>query len=78
MCIQLPLNDITSIKFHTNSWGMGSNNLMAEQMVPKMKKLTHIDMSDTIKFPRRSDLCMGIRAWLRAARNFEIVSINLA
>jgi hypothetical protein len=80
MCQNLPLEEITSIKFHTNSWGMGSNNLMADQFVPRMKRLTSIDMSDTIKYSHRSDLSMGIRAWLKSVEEnkLNLQALNLA
>ena len=47
-------------------------------MVPEMKSLTHIDMSDTTLDQVRADLCMGIRAWSTAASKYEIISLNLA
>lgn len=76
-CNSLPLEEATSIKFHTNSWGLSSNKHFADDIVPKLKNLKDIDMSDTIQMNRRSDLCMGVQAWLLAAAEFDIRSLNL-
>lgn len=47
-------------------------------MVSNMKKLTKFDLSDTVNYRHRSDLCMGIKSILMAAVKAEIRYINLS
>ena len=63
----LALKDVSSIKYHVNTWGLSSNNWFSENMIVKMKKLGRIDYSDTINYEHRSDMCMGIEAMLTEA-----------
>ena len=64
---EIDLSQTTSLKCHVNTWGLSSNNYFADDIVTKMKSLTKIDFSDTVKYRHRSDLCMGIKSLLLAA-----------
>ena len=44
----VPVINVTSLKHHVNSWGLSSNNYMAENIINEMKNLEKIDFSDTI------------------------------
>ena len=49
-CEGIDLLNMTSLKFHVNTWGLSSNNYFADEIIPKMKKLAKIDFSDTVKY----------------------------
>lgn len=49
-CENIDLANMTSLKYHVNSWGLSSNNYFADDIVTKMKKLNKIDFSDTVKY----------------------------
>ena len=72
------LTKITSLKCHTNTWGLSANNWFADEMVGKMNNLTKFDLSDTVNYRHRSDLCMGIKAILMAAvaNNIEYIDLS--
>lgn len=72
------LTKITSLKCHTNTWGLSSNNWFADEMVSNMKSLRKFDLSDTVNYRHRSDLCMGIKSILMAAVTKNIEYINLS
>ena len=76
-CEGVELDQIQSLKFHTNTWGLSSCNSFAENVMVKMVKLEYIDFSDTAKFRHRSDLCMSARAILTQAIPFKITKLNL-
>jgi len=44
----VPVANVTSLKHHVNSWGLSSNNYVADNLICKMKNLENIDFSDTI------------------------------
>ena len=44
------LNMIHTLKHHVNTWGLSSNNWLADEMIPKFKNLNHIDFSDTVNY----------------------------
>jgi hypothetical protein len=64
---RIDLKEITSIKFHTNSWGLSSCNWMAENIICNMPNLTRIDFSETINFQPRSDIGYSTNSMLTAA-----------
>lgn len=72
------LGKITSLKCHVNTWGLSSNNWFADEMVSKMKNLNKFDLSDTVNYRHRSDLCMGIKSILMAAVKNDIQYIDLS
>lgn len=72
------LTKITSLKCHTNTWGLSANNWFADEMVTNMKSLTKFDLSDTVNYRHRSDLCMGIKSILMAAVTKNIQQIDLS
>lgn len=72
------LGKITWLKCHVNTWGLSANNWFADEMVSKMKSLTKFDLSDTVKFRHRSDLCMGIKSILMAAVDKNIQYIDMS
>lgn len=72
------MTKITSLKCHVNTWGLSSNNWFADEMVSNMKSLTKFDLSDTVNYRHRSDLCMGIKSILMAAVKMEIRYIDLS
>ena len=47
-------------------------------MVENMHSLTKFDLSDTVNYRHRSDLCMGIKAILMAAVNKNIRYIDMS
>ena len=47
-------------------------------MVSNMKSLRKFDLSDTVNYRHRSDLCMGIKSILMAAVTKNIEYINLS
>ena len=74
---RIDLKEITSIKFHTNSWGLSSCNWMAENIICKMTSLTRIDFSETINFQPRSDIGYSTNSMLVSAQKFKIEKIYL-
>jgi Ran GTPase-activating protein (RanGAP) involved in mRNA processing and transport len=72
------ISKITSLKCHTNTWGLSSNNWFADEIVANMKSLTKFDLSDTVNYRHRSDLCMGIKSILMAAVTNNIEYIDLS
>jgi len=72
------LGKITSLKCHVNTWGLSSNNWFADEMVTNMTSLTKFDLSDTVNYRHRSDLCMGIKSILMAAVTKDIQYIDLS
>lgn len=66
------LGKISSLKCHVNTWGLSSNNWFADEMVTNMTCLTKFDLSDTVNYRHRSDLCMGIKSILMAAVTKDI------
>jgi len=65
-CQQINFEEVTSVKFHTNTWGLSSCNYFAESILAKMSNLKSLDTSDTLKYRPRSDLCMSTKALLAA------------
>ena len=76
-CEGIDLKNITSLKFHANTYGLSSNNWFADNIICKMTKLSKIDFSDTVDYQHRSDLCMGISSMLRAVAEMKIIEIDL-
>lgn len=77
-CASIDLKNITSLKFHANTYGLSSNNWFADNMICKMGKLNKIDFSDTVGYQHRSDVCMGIQSMLNAvAAKNTVVEIDL-
>lgn len=72
------LGKISSLKCHVNTWGLSSNNWFADEMVTNMTCLTKFDLSDTVNYRHRSDLCMGIKSILMAAVTKDIQYIDLS
>ena len=77
-CKGVDLPEVTSIHHHANTWGLSSNNWLADECFPKMDKLTNIDFSNTVKYAHRSDLCMGIKSMLLSVQNKSIQVIDLS
>lgn len=75
-CQNMDLEVITSIKFHTNTWGLSSCNYFAEHILSKMTNLTVLDLSDTLKYRPRSDLCMSTKALLSAVKNVKKLDLS--
>lgn len=71
------MKNITSLKFHANTYGLSSNNWFADNIICKMAKLSKIDFSDTVNYQHRSDLCMGVSSMLRAVADNKIIEIDL-
>ena len=38
-CKGVDMTGVHTLKFHTNTWGLSSSNLFADDYIPKMKKL---------------------------------------
>ena len=72
------LDSATSLKSHVNSWGLSSNNWLADNVLPNCNNLKILDFSDTINMQHRSDLCMGIKSLLLACADKPIRKINLS
>jgi hypothetical protein len=77
LCSKIPFKDVTSLKFHTNSWGMSCSKHFGEKYLSQCVNLTRMDLSDTIKFKPRSDLCMSTAAMLEYCKEFKITHIYL-
>lgn len=75
-CQEIEFKEVTSVKFHTNTWGLSSCNYFAENILSKMRNLKKLDTSDTLKFRQRSDLCMSTRALLGAAGKIEYLDLS--
>jgi hypothetical protein len=71
-CQGIDLDKVTSIKYHTNTWGLSSNNWFADEIITKLSNLQKIDFSDTVNYRHRSDLCLGIKSMLLAASTKNI------
>lgn len=78
ICQKLNYSTITSLKFHTNSWGMSCGKHFGENYLSKCKNLTKLDFSDTINYKARSDLCMSTAAMLVFCEDFKIETIDLS
>ena len=74
----VPVDNVTSLKHHVNSWGLSSNNYVADNLICKMKNLEKIDFSDTINYQHRSDMPMGIQAMLDVVIQQNILQIDLS
>jgi len=48
--VPFDLKDVTEFKHHANSWGLSSNKFIADEILPKMKNLKDLNMSETINF----------------------------
>ena len=70
------LKDVTVIKHHANSWGLSSNNYFGDEILTKTTKLKKLDMSETINYQVRSDMCMSVQSMLGHCSN--LTEINLA
>jgi len=59
LCGKVPFKftEVTEFKHHANSWGLSSNNYIRDEILIKMKNLNILDMSETINYQVRSDLC---------------------
>ena len=75
---ELKPKQVESVKFHANTWGLSSNNFFGETIIPKMKKLREIDLSDTIKYRHRSDMPLGVNSMLKSAIDYKVERINLS
>ena len=77
-CKGVDMSGVHTLKFHTNTWGLSSSNLFADEYIPKMKKLQKIDFSDTVKMRYRSDCPNGCKAILFAAKDFNIIHLDVS
>jgi Ran GTPase-activating protein (RanGAP) involved in mRNA processing and transport len=77
-CEGIPLDEITSIKYFVNTWGLSSNNYFAENVIPKMKKLERIDLSNTNNSKHRSDVGRGVQAILNGAIGLKIKYVDIS
>jgi len=77
-CDGIPLDEITSIKYFVNTWGLSSNNWFADNIIPKMKKLERIDLSNTNKSKHRTDVGRGVQAILNATKGLKINYVDIS
>ena len=77
-CKGVDAKSITSLAHQTNTWGLSSNNWLADERMKKFKKLVDVHFEDTVHFRHRSDVCMGTQALLIAAAGHKIRYLNLS
>ena len=78
ICSKIACEEITSMTFHVNSWGMSCSKYFGENAMVKMTKLTRLLWADTINYKPRSDLCMSIAAMLLICKDHKIEYIDLS
>ena len=78
ICEKIPCEEITSLTFHTNSWGMSCSKYFGEKAMVKMTNLTRLEWADIIKAKPRSDLCMSTAAMLYICKDHKIEYIDLS
>lgn len=69
---------MTWLKHHTNTWGLSSNNWLADEIVSNMVNVHKFDLSDTAKYQHRTDLCLGIRSILLSSIDKNVQQIDLS
>jgi Ran GTPase-activating protein (RanGAP) involved in mRNA processing and transport len=75
-CQDIEFEEINSLKFHANTWGLSSSNYFKDDILSKMINLKKLDLSDTLKCRQRSDLCMSIKALLSVVKDIDTLDLS--
>ena len=68
---------LTQLKHHANTWGLSSNNWLAENIFPKLNGLRKVDFSENLGRLPRSDINQSIANMLNVCFDKPIDEINV-